>query len=284
MPQAWSRAVETFTGWRDRVSSRIALPGPGIAKEVAVHRLATGRVYDRSMDDLRVGAVIRAIRIKRRWRQIDLAARAGVSASVISDIERGHLDGIPLRTIRRATAAVDVRLEYVARWRGGELDRLLNARHSAMHESMALHLATMPDGQAAPEVSFSIYGERGVVDVLAWHARTSTALVIELKTDIVDVRELLGSLDRKRRLASTIAHERGWGARNMGVWLVILDSSATRRRFDAHRAVFSAALPDDGRRLRGWLREPRDGIAAASFWPADAMVPALRSQQRVRQP
>lgn len=48
-----------------------------------------------------------------------------------------------------------------------------------------------------PEVSFSIYGERGVIDLLAWHGPSRTLLVIELKTEVVDAAEMLGVLDRK---------------------------------------------------------------------------------------
>ena len=50
-------------------------------------------------------------------------------------------------------------------------------------------------------------GERGVIDILAWHAATRTLLVIELKTEIVDINELMGTVDRKRRLAATVARE-----------------------------------------------------------------------------
>ncbi len=88
-----------------------------------------------------------------------------------------------------------------ARWRGGELDRLLNARHSAMHELVAGRFAQLPGWQIVPEASFSIYGERGAVDVLGWHAARGMLLVVELKTEIVDVQDLLASVDRKRRLA-----------------------------------------------------------------------------------
>lgn len=39
-----------------------------------------------------------------------------------------------------------------------------------------------------PEVSFSIYGQRGVIDILAWHAATRSLLVIELKTEMCTSR------------------------------------------------------------------------------------------------
>ncbi|MEA2632936.1 MAG: hypothetical protein QOE66_3155, partial [Chloroflexota bacterium] len=68
----------------------------------------------------------------------------------------------------------------------------------------------LPGWILAPEVSFAIYGERRVIDILAWHPGRRALLLIELKTELVDMNELLGTLDRKRRLARRIAQERGW--------------------------------------------------------------------------
>jgi hypothetical protein len=68
----------------------------------------------------------------------------------------------------------------------------------------------MSDWRIAPEVSFAVFADRGVIDILAWHAANRSLLVIELKTDIVDVQETIGTLDRKHRIAATVARERGW--------------------------------------------------------------------------
>jgi hypothetical protein len=73
-----------------------------------------------------------------------------------------------------------------------------------------MFLSRGPGWSIAPEVSFSIWGERGLIDILAWHAPTRSLLVIELKTAIVDVSGLVGTVDRKRRLAPEIARSRGW--------------------------------------------------------------------------
>src|SRR5438034_3059610 len=117
------------------------------------------------MDDQRFGSVIRAVRIRRRWRQLDLAQRMGLSTSTISRLERGHLDGLSIGSIRRLAAKLDVRVELLGRWRAGDLDRLLNARHSALHEEVARWLGnTMKEWIFEPEVSYSVYGERGVID------------------------------------------------------------------------------------------------------------------------
>ena len=127
---------------------------------------------------------------------------------------------------------------------------------------------------AQPEVSFSIYGERGVIDILAWHAGPRALLLIEIKTDIVDVNELLGTLDRKRRLARQVAAERGWNALEVGVWLVVAEGTTNRRRVEAHRSVLRSVLPDDGFRVRTWLRDPVGVLAALSFWgPSFGRVP-----------
>ncbi|MGI8534027.1 MAG: helix-turn-helix domain-containing protein, partial [Candidatus Limnocylindrales bacterium] len=73
------------------------------------------------MLDQTVGAAIRAVRLRLGLRQSDVAARAGVARSVVSEVERGHLDDQKLAVVRRVAAALDVRVDMVARWRGGEL-------------------------------------------------------------------------------------------------------------------------------------------------------------------
>ena len=42
--------------------------------------------------------------------------------------------------------------------------------HAAMHEDVARLFATLPGWDEVPEVTFSEFGERGSIDILAWHA------------------------------------------------------------------------------------------------------------------
>jgi hypothetical protein len=190
-----------------------------------------------------------------------------------------------IESIRTVTAALDIRVDLVPRWRGGDLDRLLNARHSALHELVARWFRDrFPAWTLVPEASFAIYSDRGVIDLFAWHPGRRSILVIELKTDIVDVNELLGTLDRKRRVAPKVAVERGWDPIAVSVWLIVTDSRTNRRRLEAHDAMIRAALPQDGPAIRHWLRDPVGRVGAVSFWsgPGRAAPSGRGSVRRVR--
>jgi hypothetical protein len=205
-----------------------------------------------------------------------------VSAATISRVERGHFDALSLSTLRRVAVGLDIRLEIVARWRGADLDRVVNARHAALHESVAQAFAKLPGWEVRPEVSFAIYGERGIVDVLAWHAETRALLVIELKTEVVDVNELIGSADRKRRLARVIVRDFGWMPAGVSMWVIVVESRTTRRRIAEHRAVLRAAFPAAGKSMTEWLLAPVVPIAALSSWSVARSGSSLAPIKRVR--
>ncbi|HEX5148016.1 MAG TPA: helix-turn-helix transcriptional regulator [Candidatus Limnocylindrales bacterium] len=219
------------------------------------------------MDDQRFGSVLRKVRQRRNWRQEDLAKKAGVSAATISRAERGHVGSLALDTVRQIGAALDVRVELVGRWRAGDLDRLLNARHAALHEAVArTFVRRFPGWILSPEVSFSIFGERGVIDLAAWNPHHRALLLIELKTDIADVNELIGTFDRKVRLGRTIAAKRGWDPLTVSGWVIVAPGRINRERIAAHGVMLRAAYPEDGRAINAWLPRPNGRIAALSMW------------------
>ncbi len=161
-------------------------------------------------------------------------------------------------------AAVEVDVDVRTRWRGGDGERLVSARHSGLPESYT-RLLMGADWDPHPEASSSIWGERGVIDILAWHPPTRTLLVVEIKTQLVDVGEMLGTLDRKRRLAPKVGADLGLHARTVGVCVALLDTTTNHRRLRDHAATLRAALPVDGRQLRAWLSAPTGPIAALTF-------------------
>ncbi len=171
-----------------------------------------------------------------------------------------------MRALRRVAAALGTRMEIDLRMPHGELERLLNAGHAALHEELARYLADLPGWLHAPEVSFAIYGERGVIDILAFHRPSGSLLVIELKTEFVSLENLLSTMDVRMRHAAKIGRDRGWSVRAVSAWVVFADTATNRRRVRAHSAVLRSAFPSDGRVVRGWLRRPSGTIRALSFW------------------
>jgi transcriptional regulator with XRE-family HTH domain len=234
------------------------------------------------MEDHRLGSSIRAIRVKRGWTQQELARRSGVSRATISRLERGHLATFSVDTIRRVAKALEVRVDLVPRWRAGDLDRLLNAKHSQLHELVARWFAKeLPAWVLAPEVSYAIYGERGVVDIVAWHAGRRAILVIELKTDIVDVNQMIGKVGEKARLIRQVVKDRGWDPLTVSTWLIVAAGRTNRARIATHQAVLHAAFPNDGRAVRSWLADPIGNVAGLSLW-SDRAAQALTPTRRVR--
>ncbi len=217
------------------------------------------------MDDQRVGAIIRAVRRRRGWRQSDLAQKAGVHQAWVSLAERGHLAVLRADVVRRIGAALDISLPFDPRWRGADLARLLDADHAALVETVVGFLREH-EWDVLVEYSFNHYGDRGSVDIAGWHASTRTLLIIEVKSRLADVQDLHATMDRKCRVVpALLARERGWRAVNVGRVLVVADASTTRRIVARHAATFDAALPQRTIGVRGWLRRPAGSIAGIWF-------------------
>ena len=151
---------------------------------------------------------VRALRQRRRWRQSDLADRSGLSRHTVSRLERGLFENLPIGAVVSIAAALDATLDITLRWGGEGLDRLLDSAHAAIQN----HIASMLRAQAWAvdvEVSFNHYGDRGRVDLLAFHAASGFLVVAEMKSAIGDVQETLGRLDTKTRIGPLLARQAG---------------------------------------------------------------------------
>ena len=236
---------------------------------------------------MRLGAALRALRTRRRLRQVDVATAAGIPRGVVMRIEAGHLDEVSFGQIRRLARVFDARFEGLVRWRGDDLDRLVNRGHALMHEAMFRWIGEIGGWLALPEVSFRRNGERGVIDVVAWHAASRVLLVIELKTRIVDINNLMATMDLRRRAAWQIAAENGWAPVAVGLWVVVAPGRSNARALADHATVLRAKFPDDGRTMRRWLTKPAGDVAALSFMPVVRVVdlgPDPATPRRVRRP
>ena len=200
-------------------------------------------------------------------------------------IEAGRLDEVRFGDVRRYVRALGGRFEGLIRWQGADLDRVLNRGHARMHEAMARWLRDVGGWRVLPEVSFSRSGDRGVIDIVAWHETTRILLVIELKTRIADVNDLMSTMDIRRRVAPDIAREHGWDPRAIGVWVVVAPSRTNARVVAEHATVLRAKFSADGRSMRRWLAAPAGPIAALSYMPEVHLTNLRRdtaTPQRVR--
>lgn len=228
------------------------------------------------MSDVHVGRVFRAVRIHLGRRQQDVADESGVSRQVVSRIECGRLDDVSVSALRKVADKLQIRLDTTARWRGGELDRLLNRRHAALHEAALGMFARLPGWQVVSELSFNVWGERGVIDLAAWNPERRALALDELKSEFVDPGELVGTMDRRRRLAAEIARSRGWDPAIVGMWVIAADTRTNRRHLAASRRLLRGAFPADGHAMAKWLRNPVGPIAGLAFLP----VPRVTGEGR----
>ncbi|MGQ0608384.1 MAG: hypothetical protein ACT4OQ_07980 [Chloroflexota bacterium] len=130
------------------------------------------------------------------------------------------------------------------------------------------------------EVSFNRYGERGRVDLLAWHPRSRNVLVIEIKTDLVDVQQLLGSLDVKVRVARSITEKFGWEVGAVVPAIVFMEDRTIRNRLQRVDVLFDRFVLR-GRRATAWAHRP-DGAPSGLLWFTSAAEPAPFARMRMR--
>lgn len=184
----------------------------------------------------------------------------------------------------------DAELVVYVRWRGGDVDRLLDRGHAALSERMVREFEAL-GWVVRPEVSFSEYGERGSIDLLAWHPTSRALPVIEIKTELTSVEETIRRHDTKVRLAAKVGRERmGWAASTVSRLLVLPDERTPRREVERHERLFRGAYAQRGWDVRRWLRSqavagpPQSSLAGLLFLPSNGQTRtgrALSARKRI---
>jgi len=234
------------------------------------------------MNGQRIGASLRALRRRGGLRQEDVARPAGVSRSTVARIEGGDVSGITVGTLTAVFEAVGARVEIRPLWRGAAMDRLLDEGHARL-SGQTLKLLRGWGWDTQVEVSFAHYGERGSIDILAWHAPSRTLLVVEIKSELGSVEGLLRPLDAKVRLVAGIAAERfGWRAVQVCSVVVLPEDASGRRQVARHAAVLDIALPHRSREVRRWLRAPVGALRGLWFLSSSREAGATRNPSAIR--
>jgi transcriptional regulator with XRE-family HTH domain len=217
------------------------------------------------VEDLRFGRLLRLLRLRQARRQTDVAEAAGLSQAQVSRLEAGRLEGVPLRSVRTLARVLGADVVVTLRWRGGDLDRLADEGHAAL-VGATIRILEAAGWIVQPEVSYSVFGERGSIDIVAWHPRARALLIVEVKTELTSIEETLRRHDAKVRLAPDIARERfGWDAAVVARLLVLPDTTTARRRVRRHELILGRAYPSRGRLVRRWLRNPTGSLDGLLF-------------------
>lgn len=129
-------------------------------------------------------------------------------------------------------------------------------------------------------MTFNHYGERGSIDLYAWHAASRMIMIIEIKTAIVDVQNLMSAVDRKLRIGGNLARGRGWRPQAVLPVLLVAEGTTARRRILEHADLFSR-FSLRGRGALSWMAGPVPEIGLTGIL-CMTKLPQARSGDRRR--
>ncbi len=200
----------------------------------------------------RIGGEIRAIRLRRRWTQVELAKRAGVGRSVVSRAERG-VGALDLSALERIAAALNVPL-VVSLGRDPQ-DTVADAGHLAMQE-LVIRIARAAGFDAQFELATRPAEPWRSSDVALGSREQGVAIDVECWNTFGNVGESSRSSTRKVAELEQIAVGR-WGrdARAALVW-VVRDTARNHALIGRYPEIFASRFPGSS---IGWVRALTEG-------------------------
>jgi transcriptional regulator with XRE-family HTH domain len=184
----------------------------------------------------------------------ELAARAGVSAPTIADVEAGR--PASLETYARLSTALGRRLELAIvdhRRRSSSSDES-DLVHAAMGEAEARHLRSR-GFEVGLDVPYQHYQFAGRGDLVAWHRERRALLHLEIRTRFPNLQQAFGSYNAKRAyLAADVAERIGLhgGWRSETHVIVALWSAEVLHTLRIRTASFEAVCPDASHAFAAW--------------------------------
>lgn len=188
------------------------------------------------MERRTVARSLRAVRRRKGWPQTRVASQLEISQSELSRWERGSLEDCSVAEVERWGAVLGAHVSMEVRIDGER--PLADARHARL-QNWIVGVLRQHGWSVLVEHSFNHYGDRGRIDVLAYHPVNQVVLVVEVKTRVDDVGDILGRLDVKRRVAPLLAREQRWPTTAIVPMLLILEHRTNRRRIGDHAPVFA---------------------------------------------
>lgn len=198
------------------------------------------------------------------------------------DLELQRLSRLTLDELDACFEVLDARLDLVVRYQGAAVERLLDEGHAALVTAF-VRLLNHLGWETQVEVTFNNYGERGSIDIVAWHSDRRTLLVVEVKSELGSVEGTLRPFDIKCRLAPKVVREQfGWQAAIVGRVLLLPEDRTARRAVERHRDVLDQKLPGRSRQLREWLHDPVGAVAGIWFLTFGGVADGKRNPSAIR--
>lgn len=212
------------------------------------------------VDELGLGRSIRAARVRKALRQVDVASDAGVSRRLVSELENGHAGNLRLDELDRIAAVVRLRVVVDLHLARGDLATVGDVAHASLVDAIAEILQA--NGW---ETKFEATGGGGSIDLLAFHAGTRMLLVVEVKSRLTDIQRTLRDLGHRTTFARVAAEQYGWEPAGVSRLLVVGETATQRRIVGNHAALFGSAFPVRNVEVRRWLNDPREPISGLLF-------------------
>jgi transcriptional regulator with XRE-family HTH domain len=213
------------------------------------------------------GAAIRNLRQTLGLTQHELAKRIGRSQTFVSAVERGVAARLEDRDADALCRALGGTFVF-----GVEAPLLLGGGRAAdaAHARCVAHVVRRlpPAGWIVErEVEIGSGSRPGWIDVLAFHPASRVVLVVEVKSEVLDVGQVERQLGWYEREASIAARRMGWRPAAVFGCLLVLATDRNDQLMRENRVAFAAAFPIRGRPLADVLAggplpvEARRGIA-----------------------
>lgn len=203
-----------------------------------------------------LAATIHEERRRRRWTLRELAARSGVSRSMIAALENGQVGS--LETYARVGAAFGLRPEFafIDSRKRSVSPRAEDPVHSAMVEAMSSHLRRVGSTVALDE-PYQHYQFAGRADLLAWDVGERALLHVEARTRFPNVQEAVGSFNAKHAYLGGVMAQR-LGIAGPWRWqthvIVAVWSSEVLHALRLREMSFRAVCPDGPEPFAAWWK------------------------------
>jgi len=210
-----------------------------------------------------VGRTIRSVRVGLRWSERELAARLGTSQRAVQRLESGRLKRIDSDLATRAMRLLGIRVSVDA-----NVPAVPNRteQKDAVHGWCSSYLARVlrrRGWEVRAEVEIGRDRFRGWIDLLAYRPSDGTLVVIEIKTRIDDLGQIIRTIGWYARSARESAPAYGWRPRRVMRLLAVLATAETETRLEVQRDLVRGEFPATSAAIAAWMDDPRALPAAA---------------------